>query len=361
MLRTGTKAARVDVVQWEQMNARAVLKSTAPVIACYSGIAKALALRYGGAGVIFMLHSMVGKSGGYFEEGLRCPVAALERTLRWLTDNGVQFVSLDEAVERLSRPSTGKFCAFTFDDGYLDNLTHALPLMERFGAPFTVYVATGMSTGAIDAWWLGLAALIRAHDRIELPELDCRFDCRDQAGKQLAYGAITARIHANYDELAPVKAAIAAGGIDCGALAQREALSTEQLRRLAASPLVTIGAHGVRHINLARASAAEAKRDVIASRRRLEDIIDREVVHFAYPFGNANACGEREAQIARAAGFRTAVTTRRGTLFPKHADHLFALPREPLCGTDTAASLRCKVAGVYRAFHSRIGDPVAQM
>jgi peptidoglycan/xylan/chitin deacetylase (PgdA/CDA1 family) len=343
------------------MNAHAVLKSAAPAIACYSGIAKALAFRYGGPGVIFMLHSTVGKSDTFLLEDLRCPVTALEWILSWLKDNGFQFVSLDEAMQRLSQPSPRRFCAFTFDDGYADNLTHALPLMERFGAPFTVYVTTGMSIGTIDAWWLGLAALINTHVRIELRDLDCRFDCVDQAAKKQAYVAITKRVHSDYDALPAVKAAIAAASIDSAALAQREALSNAQLRRLAASPLVTVGAHSERHINLARLPAAEAQQEMISSRRSLEHIIDREVVHFAYPFGNANACGQREAQLAQAAGFRTAVTTRRGTLFPRHLDHPFALPREPLRAEETAFSLRCKVDGVYRALHSRIGDPVARM
>jgi hypothetical protein len=218
-----------------------------------------------------------------------------------------------------------------------------------------------MSTGTIDAWWLGLAALINTHDRIELPDLNCRFECADQATKKRAYIAITERIHSDYDALPTVKAAISAAGIDSGALAQREALSNEQLRRLAASPLVTIGAHSERHINLARVSVAEAQQEMISSRRSLEHIVDREVVHFAYPFGNANACGQREAQLARAAGFRTAVTTRHGTLFPQHRDHPFALPREALRADESAVSLRCKIAGVYRALHSRIGDPIAGM
>ena len=343
------------------MNARAALKSAAPAIACYSGIANALAFRYAGPGVIFMLHSTVGKSDTFLLEDLRCPVAALEWILSWLKDTGIQFVSLDEAMQRLSRPSSGRFCAFTFDDGYADNLTHALPVMKRFGAPFTVYVATGMRTGTIDAWWLGLAALINTHDRIELPDLNCRFECSDQATKKRAYLAITKRVHSDYDALPAVKAAISAAGIDSAALAQREALSNEQLRRLAASPLVTIGAHGERHINLARVSVAEAQQEMISSRRLLEHIVDREVVHFAYPFGNANACGQREARLARAAGFRTAVTTRHGTLFPQHRDHPFALPREALRADESAVSLRCKIAGVYRAVHSRIGDPVAGM
>jgi peptidoglycan/xylan/chitin deacetylase (PgdA/CDA1 family) len=344
----------------KRMNARAILKSTAPVIAHYSGIAKALAFRYGGPGVIFMLHSTTGDSAPSLED-LRCPVAALERALRWLEASGVDFVSLDEAVRRLAEPPRGRFCAFTFDDGFADNLTHALPVMERFGAPFTVYVATGMITGEIDAWWLGLAALIRGAERIDLPDLDRRFDCADHRSKRQAYAAVETLIHSDYDTLNAVRAAVALAGIDCGALARREALTVKQLRQLASHPLVTIGAHTERHTNLARASEDEVRREMIAGRQFLESILQREIAHFAYPFGNARACGPREARIARAAGFRTAVTTRRGTLFPEHIDNLFALPREPIVGRDTPATLQCKLGGMNRALQSRFGNPVACM
>jgi peptidoglycan/xylan/chitin deacetylase (PgdA/CDA1 family) len=343
-----------------RMIARTFLKTTAPVVAHYSGIAKLLAFRYGGSGVIFLLHSTVGNSAPYLED-IRCPVAALERTLCWLGDNGVDFVSLDQALERLSRPTRRKFCVFTFDDGYADNLIRALPLMERFAAPFTVYVATGMMTGEIDAWWLGLAALVRSHDRIELPDLNCRFDCPDQPSKRRTYATIEAMVHANYDALGAVRAAVARRGIDCGALARQEGLTRDQLLQLASSPLVTIGAHTERHLNLARAAASDVAREMTVGRCALENILQREVVHFAYPFGHSRACGEREAEIARAAGMRTAVTARRGTLFPEHLDDLYALPREPLGGNDTPATLQCKLGGVNRAFQSLLGDPVARM
>jgi peptidoglycan/xylan/chitin deacetylase (PgdA/CDA1 family) len=168
-------------------------------------------------------------------------------------------------------------------------------------------------------------------------------------------------VHANCDALEPVRAAVAARGIDCGVLARQEGLTADQLKQLASSPLVTIGAHTERHPNLARASAPDVEREMTAGRRILENILQREVVHFAYPFGYAGACGKREAQIARAAGFRTAVTTLRGTLFPEHLDDLYALPREPLVDNDTPATLQWKLGGVHRAFQSLFGDPVARM
>ena len=35
--------------------------------------------------------------------------------------------------------------ALTFDDGYVDTAVHALPILERHGAPFTLYVTTGFA------------------------------------------------------------------------------------------------------------------------------------------------------------------------------------------------------------------------
>jgi peptidoglycan/xylan/chitin deacetylase (PgdA/CDA1 family) len=233
--------------------------------------------------------------------------------------------------------------------------------MEQFGAPMTVYVATGMVHHSMDAWWLGLAEWIRTSDRVALPEVGLSFECADPVAKQRAFVAIEAIIHGNYDLLPQVRAAIAAHGIEIGALLRREALTVDQLRTLSLHPLVTIGGHGDAHINLARASAETVYREMMSNRRFLEEVIDKPVLHFAYPFGNALACGAREAGIAGEIGFQTAVTTRSGAIFPEHLEHPHALPRERLGGDETPSSLRCKLNGVYRAVHSQLGDPVASM
>lgn len=338
---------------------RSLVRRSVPVVAHRSGLSRAIAQRYRGRGVIFMLHSVVDDDAFHPEAMLRCPAGRLDWILRWLKANGFAFVTLDEAIARLDQPQSGPFAALTCDDGYADNLTHALPVMERHNAPFTVFVTTGMMTGEIDAWWLGLSRLIATRESFDLA--DKRFDCSDRSAKMRTFREIESMIHANYASLPALKKLIVMNGIDCHALARREGLSREQLRELASHPLVTIGGHTTTHIALAQATPAEAEREVRDNRAFLEGIIQAPIRHFAYPFGNLEACGVRDAKIAAAAGFRSAVTTRRGTLFPEHRRHLHELPREPLTYEETPSSMRCKVDGFYRALHSRWGDPVARM
>ena len=54
--------------------------------------------------------------------------------------------------------------------------------------------------------------------------------------------------------------------------------------------------------------------------------------HLSYPIGDSTSAGPREFAIAAELGFKTAVTTRPGVLFPSHSRHLTALPRISLNG-----------------------------
>jgi peptidoglycan/xylan/chitin deacetylase (PgdA/CDA1 family) len=104
------------------------------------------------------------------------------------------------------------------------------------------------------------------------------------------------------------------------------------LKAFAAEPLVTIGAHTITHCNLARQTGETASREMAVGRARIEATLQRPVIHLAYPYGDKIAAGPREFALARTAGFKTAVTTRPGMLFPESADHLTALQRVSLNG-----------------------------
>ena len=343
------------------MTVKSLVRSAITSGAHRTGLSRIIASRYRGRGVIFAMHSIVDDVGLYPDETLRCAAGKLAWVLRWLKNEGLDFVTLDEAIQRLRTGNARPFAAFTLDDGFADNLTHALPVMERFAVPFTVYVTTGMVTREIDAWWFGLSALVRARDRVELPGLGRRYQCPDPVGKRRTFRTIEAAVHQDFSVLPHVRAAIAQANIDCSALIDREALSEQQLRGLAGHPLVTIGGHTTTHRNLAEAADETVEWELADNRRFLQAATGQPIEHFAYPFGHPRACGPREAKIARKVGFRTAVTTRLGALFPEHARDLHSLPRLHLACDETASTLRCKIDGVYRAIHSRWGNPVAQM
>jgi peptidoglycan/xylan/chitin deacetylase (PgdA/CDA1 family) len=109
-------------------------------------------------------------------------------------------------------------------------------------------------------------------------------------------------------------------------------MSWNELKPFADDSLISIGAHSITHCNLAHQTEATASHEMAASRARIESVLQRPVLHLAYPYGDKIAAGAREFALARTAGFKTAVTTRPGMIFPENAQHMTALPRVSLNG-----------------------------
>ncbi len=323
-----------------------------------SGLGGAIGVRYGGRGLVFMLHSVVEDTQDYLGQTLRCSERALERALQWVRREQLDIVTLDEALRRLAEPHARRFVVFTFDDGYRDNLTRVLPLMERYAAPFTIYVPTQILTRDLNGWWLGLVPLVRSNDQIDIAPMGCRFDTSRPDQQRRAMAAIGRWVFEDGDRAEQLRPTFDRYGIDLARLLDQEAMTPLELQTIARHPLVTIGAHTVTHRFLARLSADEVRWEAAESKRVLEQLLDTAVDHFSYPYG---AAGPRDAGIVRSLGYKSAVTTANGTLFPAHAgnDRRFSMPRETLDEHDTPGCLHCRTRGVYRAIKSRGGSPIA--
>ena len=68
---------------------------------------------------------------------------AFARILAWLAEN-VDLMPIDRLLSCDRRANAKPAVALTFDDGHLDNLTHALPIAQRYGTNFCVYVPVGL-------------------------------------------------------------------------------------------------------------------------------------------------------------------------------------------------------------------------
>src|SRR5882757_4593443 len=114
---------------------------------------------YGGVGCILCLHRVVPKddlSANAENRALEITPGSLRAVLEWVRRRGLEVIRLDEVRQRLAKPRGAKFIVFTFDDGYRDNLTQALPIFRDFGMPFTVNVTTGFISRSASVWWYSL-------------------------------------------------------------------------------------------------------------------------------------------------------------------------------------------------------------
>lgn len=294
-----------------------------------SGLPRLAAPYTRGAGAILMFHHVRPweNSGFALNRGLEITPEFLDEVLGALRAGGFEIITVDAIATRAREVGGRPFAALTFDDGYRDNLIHALPVLERHQAPFTIYVVPGFADGTARLWWLELEAALR-----NLPEIVVdgeRIPTRTLDEKMKAFVRTYWKLRDGPEErLYNVIGELArSAGVDGAALTRKLCMTWEEIERFARHPLCTIGAHTMSHRRLAKLDEAEARREMSQSRDVIESRLGRPVRHFAYPVGDPSSAGPREFAIARDLGFKTSVTTRKGMIFAEHADRLTELPR----------------------------------
>lgn len=237
-----------------------------------------------------------------------------------------QPVTLDRVVDALQGRDTlpERAAVVTFDDGYRDTHTKALPVLERVGIPATVYVSTallGSDTGPLS---FRLAAALQQRDteqidRHALPLSDLGPLPSDTTGAfEALYGALKFQSPGVRERaLRVVEGQEAQGGATM--------LTREGLRALAAHETITIGAHGHEHCPLTVLSERPLREALADCRAELGAILDEDVQHFSYPYG---ARDDRVTRAVEAAGFESAVTTGPGYISLSHSQSdVYSLPR----------------------------------
>lgn len=312
---------------------------------------------WGGNGVIFTLHRVVERPEETLMPGISVTADFLAETLRLVRRSGFEILSLEEVVASLLAGEKRRFVCFTFDDGYLDNLSLALPIFRSFGAPFTVFMVASTVEGGISREG-AVEQFLLERDRGSLPHPafpgGISLANRQEKIETFArIGAVCWRDKAFESSLPEM---LKSEGSDPVAATRSRFLGIEEARLLAADPLCEPGSHCLTHRSMGELPEDEMRYEIGESRKRLERITAQPVRFLAYPFGSEGDCGTREFAAAEAAGYRGAVTTRRGNIFPGHRSHLYALPRVGLSLVPHAHTLhfvRANLSGARNAFMNR--------
>ena len=200
--------------------------------------------------------------------------------MRWLSRLGYRGLAMSELMPYLRGEKKGKVVGITLDDGYQSNVSHALPILKQHGFSATCYVVSGR-LGQHNEW--------------------------DAA-------------------LGMAKAALMSG---------------EEMRAWVDAGM-EVGSHTCSHADLSRLSLAEARHELLQSKSDLENLLQKPVTQFCYPYGHFSP--EHEVLVSQA-GYEAATTTHRGRACA--TDRMTALPRVPVVRTTYAVQFLLKVLTHY--------------
>jgi peptidoglycan/xylan/chitin deacetylase (PgdA/CDA1 family) len=248
-----------------------------------------------------------------------------EQQLAYLT-RVAEVVPLRQLQERLRTRGAGRpVVAITFDDGYADNLHAALPLLEKYSMPATVFIASAWIDAGRQFWWDRLSAQILGLDRVPRSlnlslgsrNFDWKLETADTDGhaarNQVHEALWSALLMATDEEREQVFEQLAAlAGRAAVADADTRPMTAAELRRLAASPLIEIGAHTMTHCSLPDLPPTVQLAEIAGSREQCRDLLGEYPSSFAYPFGGFD---DGTPGLVGAAGFDRACSSQNDLMW----------------------------------------------
>lgn len=243
----------------------------------------------------------------------------------------MRLLDLVVAMQRNSIPK--RSVVVTFDDGYVDNLTQALPILTSLQIPATVFVVGGQIDSRDGFWWDRVAGVLLSRKALSQRLTVCiqgqqhEWTIASHEQRMLACKAVQELLrpldaHERSRALADlVKWSGENGSKHCGS----RPMTAGELLRLTQGGLVEIGAHTMTHRDLSALLPRVQYEEISNSRQKLEGIIGHPVRTFAYPYGTAKSFNQETVEIVRSAGFLVACTAIAGSV--KSGQDPFRLPR----------------------------------
>jgi peptidoglycan/xylan/chitin deacetylase (PgdA/CDA1 family) len=233
---------------------------------------------------ILMYHMIGGSLSKQKHRGLRVSPEMFERQVAWLKASNWTFIKASELFTEKAQGD--KRVAITFDDGYEDNYSQALPILKKYDACATLYLVT---------------------DRHE----------RDWSVNKNAKH-------------------------NSGDLMREAKLSDKQVAEMLASGVFELGGHTLTHCHLPSVDMATKTFEINECKKVLNATFATQVTSFAYPFGHYS---DEDIKLCQAADFNTAVTTDEGIDTQPNA---FRLKRVKVSGKDNFFAFKTRIRIGFR-------------
>ncbi len=208
-----------------------------------------------------------------------------------------QFARFEDDWSALERPTI----VITFDDGYRDNFTQALPILEKYNVPATFFISTGLVDSKEEFWSDALCSAL-LQDKVYPQFYSTKLNGEtsswptvtfEERLKLVMHLQATLKNSEFLERELQIKQLNKWSSLNVRDLQFNTVLSLKELQALAEHPLTTIGAHTVNHSALTSMNTEKQKQEIGDSKRMLESWIGQRVTTFSYPFGLFNKESKR--------------------------------------------------------------------
>jgi peptidoglycan/xylan/chitin deacetylase (PgdA/CDA1 family) len=215
-----------------------------------------------------------------------------EQRLQYLIKRGHTFIALKD-IEQAMTSQISKPTVLYFDDGFKDNLTVVLPILQRYKIPATFFVAVGLIEHTHIQWTIMHREYLRRHGL---------------TAQQIEEEITHVRHQASTSDLAKLAAKHQESGLTPESIGSEIYLDWSDVKQLAEAGM-EIGSHAWSHMRLTEMGASEAREEIINSKKKIEDIIGHAVCSFSFPYARWN---KELLSVVYDAGYQTVVSAGVG-------------------------------------------------
>lgn len=275
---------------------------------------------------------------------LAVPPKIFEKHIAYLKQN-FHILRFEEDWTKTNDPSV----VITIDDGYADVLHFALPILEKYQVPATVFVTTGNIDKPQEFWWDKLEQIFFCNpnlpDKILL--YDKEFPLITEEEKKTACYAMHSYLKSKttVERENSIRRMANSFHMTIRSRELNQSLTIEELKKLAKSSLITIGGHTVTHPSLAMEPVQVQMDEIYTSKKVIESIIHQSVDVFSYPFGGKKDYTIQTRNLLSQAGYKK-IASASGGLASAKTDSL-DVPRNGIPGDCTVEQLQKKLKKIW--------------
>jgi peptidoglycan/xylan/chitin deacetylase (PgdA/CDA1 family) len=232
-----------------------------------------------------------------------------EQHMKYLSQK-FNIISIDEAfyLYKNDIKPDKKSITVSFDDGYLNNLTNALPIIEKYKVKTTFFISGICAEDDTYMMWSDIIAFARHFSKSNYLIIGDqkfikygRYDLINEDKNISIFSYIKNLPYAERDEvLKEIKERYLAHNMNNLPLEFWKLMNRDQIKELSESEIVSIGSHGYLHYNLANITESAAKSEMEISKKILSEITGKDINLISFPDGSYN---DNVKKIAIALGY----------------------------------------------------------